>query len=707
VGDYPVDSLVALIKGRFGTLRAPVKPRPRLDAPIPVIPGTRISIVADPELSTEDISLQIRRPTTNYRTEADHRHQLINQLFAMISGERFTELQRRPETPFAWAFLGPSSLIRNIETTQLSVTPKSGKAAESFEAALRELRRFEVHGVLPAELERAKAAVLSNDQQLAANEASGKRSSGGLVGTYVRAFTSGAVPVSSPDEYKLDKRLLPTITVAEVNAAIKAAARGADRFVGVEAPSGAADKLPTRAQLLAIIARADTATVAPWTEKTIAGDLVPNPPAGGRIVAERIDTALGLTDWRLSNGVRVLVKPTTFKADEIKMTAHSPGGLSLLSDADAFQGQFATLIVDQSGYGGFDTPALQKRLAGKIVSVSPDISETGQGFSGETTPKDLGTFFELLWLEATAPRIDSTAIAALREQFRTVLAQRDRVPSSAFSDTIVITLGHNSPRLQPLTLARAETLNPARGLQIYRDRFTDFGDYTFVFVGSVSIDSLRPLVEKWLGGLPTTGRHEMWKDVGPPDLTGVISKNVKKGKEPVSQQLVFFNGAATATGPEERIAAAAAAGILETRLLEQLREAMGATYGVQASSEVSSVPRKSYNSTISFSSRPELADSLWSAARRTIVALQTDGPTPDELAKFVAQQQRSTEVAVRTNDFWLNTLMQRVQVGEPLPTILDWSKRISALTPAVVRDAARKYFDTTRTARFTLLPETP
>ncbi len=707
VGDYPVDSLKALIASRFGSLRGPARPRARLEAPVPEIPGTRVVIVTDPELSTENVSLMIRRREVSYRTEADHRHQILNQLFSLISGQRLTELARRPETPFAWAYLGPSSLIRDIETTQLGLTAKSGKAAASFEAVLRELRRLELHGVLPAELERAKADMLSSDAQAAANEDGQKRNSWGIVGSYLRAFTTGAVPISNHDEYALDQRLLPTITVTEVNTAIRTMARGADRFIAVQGPTGSESRLPARAELLAIIARADTATLPPWTETVIAGDLVPNPPAPGRIISETTDSALGLTDWRLSNGIRVLVKPTAFKADEIKMAANSPGGLSLLSDQDVFQGMFATTIVDQSGYGAFDSPTLRRKLAGKIVNLSPDIGDIGEGFSGETTPKDLPTFFELLWLEATAPRLDSSAVAALREQFRTVLAGRDRLPQTAFNDTVVITIGHNSPRMQPLTLAKAETLDPARALQIYHERFTDFGDFTFIFVGNVTLEALRPLVERWIGGLPARAQHEPWKDVDPPNLEGVITKVVRKGKEPVAQQLVFFQGPTPATGPDARIAAAAAAGILETRLLEQLREAMGATYGVQASSEVSAIPRMTYTSTISFSSKPELADSLWSATQRTIAALQADGPTADELAKFVAQQQRSGEVAVRTNDFWTGTLMQRVRVGEPIGTIIDWSKRLAALTPAVVRDAARHVLDTSRLARFVLLPEQP
>ena len=326
VGDYPVDSLKALITRRFGGLRGPAAPRPRVDAPVPVIPGTRVVIVTDPELNTESLSLQIRRSTVTYRTEADHRHQLLNQIFSLIAGQRLNELSRRPETPFAWAYLGPSSLIRNIETTQLGLTAKSGRTAESFEAVLRELRRLELHGVLPAELERAKADMLSNDAQAAANEDNQKRNSGGIVGSYLRAFTKGFVPVSSHDEYRLDQRLLPTVTVAEVNAAIRSAARSTDRFIAVQGPSGSEARLPTRDQLLAIIARADTATLPPWTETVNSADLVPNPPTPGRIVAETTDTALGLTDWRLSNGTRVLVKPTTFKADEIRMTSYGPGG---------------------------------------------------------------------------------------------------------------------------------------------------------------------------------------------------------------------------------------------------------------------------------------------------------------------------------------------------------------------------------------------
>ena len=261
-----------------------------------------------------------------------------------------------------------------------------------------------------------------------------------------------------------------------------------------------------------------------------------------------------------------------------------------------------------------------------------------------------------------------------------------------------------------MTSARFETFDPARALDIYRNWFSDFSNFTFVIVGTVSLDSLRPLVAQWIGGLPSTDAKRTWKDVGPLPPDGAITKIVRKGKEPVSDQEIRFTGPVTATDAMTTLAADAAGEILQERLLDRLREAMGATYGVEVSSGVDAVPRPGYHSTISFKSTPAQADTLWKAAQNLIGALQQTGPTADEMEKFVAQQRRSSEVAVKTNDFWLGEIGDHVMAdggatNRPLSEILDWSKRLDALTPAMVQDAARKYFDPARVARFVLLPE--
>ena len=704
VGDVPVERLEALIQNRFGALRGPSSPRPRVDAPVPEVPGTRFSITTDPELTSESIQLLVRRPSVApYRTEVDERRLLVNSLVSNIAGQRLSDLARKPDASFVSAFFGPSRLIRDIELFALNVAAKEGKSANAFEAVLQERRRLDVHGVLPAELERAKASLLRGREQGAAEQ--DKQFSGGFVGQYLDAFLTGNSIPAPRTRLQLAQRILPTITRDEVNATIRGGARGTDRFIALRAPEKAGSTLPTREQLLAIVDRTDTATVAPWTETVVAGPLVPVPPAPGRVISTTRYPDLGITEWRLSNGARVLIKPTDFKADQIIIGGTAPGGLSLLSDKDVINGMLATSIVQQSGFGQFDAPSLRRRLAGTVAVAFPIISETTQELGGITAPKDLGTFFELLYLTATSPRLDSAAVVAFKSQVRTALANRDRQPNTALSDTITLTMGRNSPRSQPMTLARFETLNVNRALAIYRERFSDFGNWNFTIVGNVNVDSLRPLVERWLGGLPSRGRTEKWRDrtLGP--LEGQITKVVRKGKEPVSRQVVFFTGEAEATDATEALAADAVGEILQTRLLEKLREAMGATYGVEVNTNITAIPRKRYQSVISFTSTPAQADTLWAAAWDAITALRLEGPSADELQKYVEQARRSTEVDVKTNFWWSGTIGDHAEKGAPFDDILTWGKRLDELTTTAVRDAARRYLDPARVARFVLVPE--
>jgi zinc protease len=709
VGDYPVDSITALIKNRFAAMRNPAKERPRTDAPVPSIPGTRMATVADPEQPTEGIELLIRRPTTHYRTETDERRDLVASLFSIIASQRFQELQRKPDVPFVGAGFGPSGLIRDLQVFQVGVSPKEGQGAAAFEAALRELRRLDEHGVLPAELDRAKASLLRGRESAAAEE--GKTESDVYVEAYINAFLRGEAVVSLHDRYALAQKILPTVTIGEVNAAIRAASRGDDRFILVLGPEKSRSALPTRDTLVAILARTDTMTLPPWTETSVATALVPNPPKPGRIVSETTYADVGVTDWRFSNGVRVLIKPTDFKADEIQLSGEAAGGLSLLSADQLVDGGFAAAIVRQSGVGDFDAVSLQRKLSGKIVRVVPGIDETSEGMIVLTAPKDLETALQVFWLNATAPRLDTAAVTALTNQIRTVLKNRDANPGTVFGDTITITLGRNSPRAQPMTAVRLDTeFDPRRSLAIYREWFHDFGDFTFVLVGNVNVDSLKPMLSQWLGGLPSAGTTRTWKDVAPVPPEGLITKTVRKGKEPVAEQVVLFSGPVEQIESETDVAAAAAAEIIQERLLDQLREAMGATYGVDANTTIERVPRRRYRTLVEFKSSPQQADTLWSAAQAIISAFRSDGPKPDEVQKFVAQARRETEVEVKTNDWWLGQLSDHAmpdggEAGRPMSEILQWGNRLDALTPAMIRDAARLYFDPARVARFVLLPE--
>jgi zinc protease len=272
-------------------------------------------------------------------------------------------------------------------------------------------------------------------------------------------------------------------------------------------------------------------------------------PRPGKITQEKKVEAIQVTEWQLSNGARVIVKPTDFKDDEVVFTAYSPGGSSLASNEDYVSAALASQVVARGGVGAFDAIALQKKLAGKAVRVGPYIASEEEGLSGSASPKDLETMFQLAYLYFTAPRRDSSAFVAFTTNVKASLANRGLSPQAAFLDTLQVTLAQHHPRSRPITAERVDEIKLGPALAFYRDRFADASDFTFVFVGNFSPDSLKPLVERYLGSLPTTHRKETWRDRGIVPPKGVVTREVRRGIEPKSETRIVFTGPFEYTPP--------------------------------------------------------------------------------------------------------------------------------------------------------------
>ena len=439
VGDVPVAKLEALIRDRFGKIPMPANPRPRVDAPIPEVPGTRVSIVTDPEFGGEQVELLVRRPSHGpYRTEQDERRALVNAIVSSIAGQRLSDIARRPETSFIGAGMGPMRLIRDVELFALSVTPKEGKLTQAFEEVLRESRRLAQHGVLAAELERTKTSLLRG-REIAASEQE-KQFSGSFVGQYVDAFINGNVTPSARTRYALAQRILPTITKAEIDAVLREQAAGhrplplgahsrEGLHSGADARGAARHRASHRHRHHHAVDRSHRGRARSCRRAEGRPDRrasAPSPTSASP--SGRSPTACA------SSSSRPTSRPTRSSSP-----AWSPGGTSLVSDADVINAQLATIDGgDKRCRRASTRPSLRRRLAGKVArGVDASIDDLSEGISGSTTPKDLDTFFELLWLNATAPRYDSNAVAAFVNQMKNQLAGRDRIPTVALLDTLM------------------------------------------------------------------------------------------------------------------------------------------------------------------------------------------------------------------------------------------------------------------------------
>lgn len=702
VGDADPAELERLIRSTFSSIPARTKPRPRITATVPGHDSTLVSIATDKELTTSSVGVLWKRPGKATRTVGDLRADLLDRLYNTMINQRFRELALKPEAPFAGAGASSGGFVRGSEYNALDANAKEGKLLESLQALLTEAERVQRHGFLASELDRARTNLLRAYER--AYTERDKTQSGAFVAEYIQHYLQGDAMPGIAFEYAAVQKLLPSVTVAEVNALAEARSGAANRVITVALPEKEGLKVPSEAELRAVFGTVVASNIAPYTESVADGALVPTAPAAGRVVSERVIAAHGITEWTLSNGVRVMVKPTDFNADQIQMTGWSPGGASLVSDKDVFKTSLTPLVISQGGVGTFSAVDLGKKLTGKVAGAQANIADLSEGVSGSASPRDLETLLQLTYLRLTAPRADSTVFKATLQQFENVLKNKDANPAAVFSDTVQVTLANGHPRVRPLTLDMLQELKLDEMLAIYKDRFSDAGDFTFVFVGNVDLATLKPLAEQWLGALPSAGRKEVARDVGPKQFSGVIDKKVRKGIAPQSQTALLMVGAAP-WSREDGYLLSSLGELLEARLLDRLRESLGGTYSVSVSTAFSRRPREEWQVVISYGSAPEKADTMFAAVQQELDSLRRVPPTAAEVDRVREKQRRSLEVSRKQNGYWVSAIRSRAENGDPLESIGGEEALYASLSADKLAAAAKKYLSEANRARFVLLPE--
>jgi zinc protease len=426
-------------------------------------------------------------------------------------------------------------------------------------------------------------------------------------------------------------------------------------------------------------------------------------PSAGTITTASTNDALGITEWRLSNGVRVVLKPTTFKQDEILFRAVSPGGTSLASDADFIAAQTAAMVIAQGGLGGLSRIDLEKVLAGTTVFVGADIGETEEGLGGGAASKDLEAMFQLVYLRFTAPRADPVAFGVLTDQLKVTLANQSAMPDTVFDEALTAALTQNHLRARPLTPASVTQMNLDKSLAFYKDRFADASDFTFVFVGSFNLATMKPLVERYLASLPALQRNEVPKDVGIRPPAGVVRKQVRSGIAPRSQVSIVFSGAFE-NDEMHRLVVTTMGDTLAGNLQRTLREDLGGTYGVSVVPAFTKRPAE-YRLTINFACDPARTEALVTRAFQVIDDFKRIGPDARQVADARSALARDFETNSARNDYLLNRILFKYEFGEDVKDVFNMQPFYDQLTAPMLRDAARAYLDTSRYVQVTLVPE--
>ncbi len=702
VGDLPSERALALIKETFAGLTNPENERPHRTFPVPDHGKTLFAIDTDPELTSTSLEIYRKVEPRSMKTEADFRDRLVRQLRSGMLNDRLDERARDADPPYVTAYSFEDDLVITKRAEVQGAMIRDDRFAPAISALVGEAARARKFGYTASELERQKKDLMRGLEQ--AYKERDKTRSEKLVADLVDHFLEGNPAPGIAQLLELARRYLPGISLEEVNRQESPSTSEANRVIMISGPRKEGTGLPDQSAILAMLAAADQQTLTPYEENVSDAPLVATPPTPGKVVAEKQVEALGLTEWQLANGARVLLKPTQFKNDEIQFLAFSDGGTSLADDAHYTPALTATMLTNQSGLGAFDAIELEKKLAGKTVGVNASIDELEEGLSGSASPQDFETLLQLTYLFFTEPKIEDKVYASIITRFRSLLANRDASPQVVFGDQLNALLYQHHPRSKPFDLAALERMDQQASLAFFRERFRYGGDFTYVFVGNFEPEKIKPLIETYLGSLAAPPAPEHWRDVGLKYVEGEHSLKVARGLEPKSTVRMIYTGSWEWT-PHNRFLLSCLNQILDIRLREILREDMGGVYGVGVRGGLARWPSSRFITSINFDCDPNRAEDLIKACKDELVRAQKEGFEASYLEKVKEALLREFEVNQQRNPFWLRNLAYYVQNGLDPLEILTYPQRVAALELGELQHAVQVLFNGKNQVLAVLEPE--
>ena len=702
VGDVDVQAIEAEIKRLFANLKMPAQAKKQQSYNIALDGKNKFKTVTDPELSETTIEILVKHKEQVIRTETDFKENLIRNLFSGMFAARLAEASKRSNAPFMKLNGGFGALMGGLNVLSISLTPRKDEFESGFKAAWTEVEGINRNGFTESELLRMKQQVVA--QMEASLREKDKQTSTALADQYKVHFLKGEAVPGIEREFNLVKRMLPEITLAKVNGVAKTLMKAINRDVIITAPTAEKVNLPDENTVYTWMNTVQRSVIKPYVEAKTDRGLLSKRPVNGSIVGERQIPELGLTEWTLSNGARVVLKPTDYKNDEIVFLALSKGGTSLYRDADYESAANAAGIIASFGLGDHDNISLPKVLNGKQASVKPFIGDRVEGLQGGASVKDMGVAMELIHLYFTEPRKDTALFHTIIRNSAQQINMRYTDPNNIFADTVATVLGNYHPRKSGPTLDKLRSITLDKAFNIYQERFSDAGDFTFFFVGSFNIDTLRLQAEQYLASLPAKGLKEQANDLGIRTPAGKISKTVLSGKEDKATVKLVFTGDYEFNA-QNNLSLIALQEILQFRLTERLRETEAGVYTPSVQIARTKYPANRYSFTVNFGCAPANVEKLIAATLEELKKLREKGILATDLQKFKAEQIRQNELMENNNGFWLNYLSLQYLDDEDPKAFLKANETIEQLDTATLHAAAKAYLKEDNFIRFVLLPD--
>jgi zinc protease len=701
VGDIDPPVLEADIRSAFSGVKDRSPAPPPRNVNVPMHKETLISAVSDPEITRSSISVLRKRPKDPSGTVGDYRRDLVQQLFEAMLDARFEEIGRRPDAKFLGASVGGEGLSSDAEAESLSASTQDGKLLDGLAATALEAKRAREYGFAASELDRAKKRMDAAYERAYLER--DKSESGSFAQEYLSLFLEGDPAPGIAYERRLEQQFLPGITAAETASVSKSLLADDSRVVLATAPQKAPP--PSEGDIRKTLTAVESTDVTPWNDATATRELVERKPEPAAVTSTKTVDDVGLTIVRFANGVEAWLKPTDFKNDQVVFSMQAKGGVSLAPESDFYEASFAPTYVNISGVEGLKAIDIQKMLAGKNASATPFASLSTHGFNGSAPPAQLETALQLLYARFTKPGDDPEAFALLKKQLAAAVANRTDNPETVFGDKVddVNTSSHYTSR--PLTSERVSTLDRSKMMAFYRARFANAADFTFFMVGAFKIDDVMPLLQRYVGGLPSTGTATSnFKDVGIHFPSKDERATVEQGREPKSETVISYFADPPGNDPMEQERALAATDVLELALRDILREELGQTYTVSVDLWQDLPQYGDGHVAVTFGASPENMPKMIERVQQEVEKFKKDGPSDDQLNKAKETAKRNYETSLRTNGYWLGRF-QAVKMWNQDPVIIARRvDRINALTAGLLKETFNKYFPADRMTVVTLIP---
>ena len=684
VGDINVDEIEAKLKKLMADI--PASPADAPQKEVIVVPDNKepiISIFEDPEMTESGASLFIKRqalPKQLNNTVVAEQLALIDALADEMANARFREIAMKPNAPFTGArFMnGGIGICPTLACAGFDVNTQDGKILTGIEAAYTELERIRRHGFTEGELERAKQSVMKM-QELAYNNRN-DRKNGQYVQRYLNAFRKNAAMPDAETEWKLDSTIIVNIQLPMINQVMKQYITDHNQVLIVQAPKREGLVNPTEAQCLEVLAKVKAATIAPYADNTVKEPLIPADKKlkGSAVKKESKNETFGTTEWILKNGMKVVVKPTKFKADEVQVAMVAHFGQSSLSDELYWPSSFLPTFMGRMGISKFSATDLRKQLSGKNASVyvSPDDYKTQ--VVGNGSPKDIETIFQLIYLTFTDPRFSKDDYDVAMNQLRPYVENLQTNPDYISAVEREKTLYGNHFRRQQVTPALLDKVKFELFEPAYKALYSNAANFTTYIVGNVDVEVLKPLVEKYIGSLPVSKKLSKKVDDGVRTVKGEVVNDFKaKMQQPKVGVTRIYTGDIDYT-LKNRVAMNVLSHVLRSRYTVSIREEKGGTYSVGVGGRVKSDIKPSYQLIVLFDTNEQMADELSQIVIDEIKKIAQDGPNKEDVEKTRKYLLKEYENQIQMNGNWISWLVERDTHGTNYAA--EYKKAVEALT---------------------------